>query len=161
MIEDKIVSREVARKKAEAWKKAGEKVVFTNGCFDLIHAGHVRYLEQARALGDHLIVGMNDDGSVRALKGPGRPIQSDSERAVVLAALASVDLVVLFSEERTVNLLKLLRPDVLVKGGDYTAESLYPAEREAVQSYGGKIVILPLQGPSTTAIIERIRALQA
>jgi rfaE bifunctional protein nucleotidyltransferase chain/domain len=157
MINDKIVSRGAAREMVEDWQQSGQTVVFTNGCFDLLHAGHVRYLEAARALGNRLVVAVNDDTSVKALKGEGRPIQPAAERTVILAALESVDLVVTFSEERTVNILNELRPDLLVKGGDYDLSSLFPAEREAVQAYGGKIAFIPLMGPSTTELIGRIR----
>lgn len=157
MISDKIVSREDAREIVQAWQDSGQTVVFTNGCFDLLHAGHVRYLEAARALGNRLIVAVNDDASVTSLKGEGRPIQPAAERAAIVAALESVDLVVTFSEERTVKLLEELHPDILVKGGDYTVESLYPAERKAVQDYGGEIKFIPLMGPSTTELIKRIK----
>ena len=157
MIGDKIVSRKTAQEMVQAWQGAGQKVVFTNGCFDLLHAGHVRYLEAARCLGNRLLVAVNDDASVTALKGEGRPIQPAAERAAILAALESVDLVVTFSEERTVKLLEELRPDILVKGGDYTVESLFPAEREAVQRHGGEIKFIPLMGPSTTELIARIK----
>jgi len=156
VIEDKIVSREAAVKKAQQWKAAGEKIVFTNGCFDLLHAGHVRYLEKAKALGNRLIVGLNDDESVRALKGKGRPLQPAEERAAIIAALESVDLVVVFAELTSAGLLEEIRPEVFVKGGDYTLETLNAVERETVQKHGGEIVILPLLGPSTTELIERI-----
>ncbi|NIM05482.1 MAG: D-glycero-beta-D-manno-heptose 1-phosphate adenylyltransferase [Armatimonadetes bacterium] len=158
MIEEKIVSRENARETLRAWQEAGKKVVFTNGCFDLIHAGHVRYLEKARALGDKLIVAVNDDDSVRQLKGPDRPIQPVTDRAMIIAALASVDLVVVFPELTTDNLLNLLRPDVLAKGGDYTMETLVASERDFVKSYGGEVIIIRrLDSTSTSGLVERIR----
>jgi D-beta-D-heptose 7-phosphate kinase / D-beta-D-heptose 1-phosphate adenosyltransferase len=157
MIADKIVSREEAKKRVQAWKAAGEKIIFANGCFDLLHAGHVRYLEQAKALGDRLIVAVNEDASVTALKGPTRPIQPIAERAAILAALESVDLVVPFAEERTVKLLEVLHPDVLVKGGDYTIDQLPAVETNYVKSYGGEVKLVPLLGPSTTELIQRIK----
>jgi D-beta-D-heptose 7-phosphate kinase/D-beta-D-heptose 1-phosphate adenosyltransferase len=158
MIEEKIVSREDARKRMDAWKKEGLKVVFTNGCFDLIHAGHVRYLERAKALGDRLVVGVNDDASVKALKGEGRPIQPVTDRAMIIAALASVDLVVVFPELTTDAILRALKPDVMAKGGDYTLETLVASERDFVKSYGGEVAIIPHMGPtSTTALVQRIR----
>ena len=157
MIADKIVTREEAKKRVQAWKAAGEKIVFANGCFDLLHAGHVRYLEQAKTLGNRLIVAINEDASVTALKGPSRPIQPVADRAAILAALASVDLVVTFGEERTVNLLEALHPDVLVKGGDYAFDELPVEETSFVLSYGGEVRLVPLLGPSTTELIKRIK----
>ena len=135
---------------------AGKKLVFTNGCFDLLHAGHVRYLQQARALGDALLVALNGDASVRALKGPTRPINTEADRAEVLAALACVDFVTVFQAERITDLARAIRPQVYAKGGDYTVESLDPSERAALQGAGAEIRILPLvPGKSTTAIIEK------
>ncbi|MEA3187700.1 MAG: D-glycero-beta-D-manno-heptose 1-phosphate adenylyltransferase [Chthoniobacter sp.] len=132
------------------------KLVFTNGCFDLLHVGHVRYLQAARALGDALLVAVNADASVRALKGEGRPINSEADRAEVLSALGCVDFVTIFSEERVTNLLRAVRPHLYVKGGDYTLDSLDAGERAALESVGARIEILPLvPGKSTTAIIER------
>ena len=129
----------------------------TNGCFDLLHAGHVSYLEQAAAHGDVLLVGCNGDESVRELKGPSRPLNAEGDRALVLAALASVGAVAIFPEKRAVNFLRLAKPDVYVKGGDYTPETLDADEREAVESAGGEIAIIPfLPGKSTTSIIERM-----
>lgn len=158
MIEEKIYSRNDAPAKVQQWKAANLTVVFTNGCFDLIHAGHVRYLEQARALGDKLVVGLNDDSSVTALKGPQRPIQKVTDRAAILAAFESVDMVVVFSELTTDALLQELRPDIMAKGGDYTMDTLVASERDFVLSYGGKIEIIPHMGPtSTTRIVQKIR----
>lgn len=140
------------------WRSQGENAVFTNGCFDLIHVGHVRYLQQARELGDHLVIGLNSDESVHELKGPSRPILPEEERAELLAALSCVDLVVMFSEKRVTNLLKVLQPEIYAKGGDYTPETLDPGERSAIESYGGKIVILPVvPGRSTSWIITKIK----
>jgi D-beta-D-heptose 7-phosphate kinase/D-beta-D-heptose 1-phosphate adenosyltransferase len=132
-----------------------ERVVFTNGCFDLLHLGHIHYLQQARALGERLVVGLNDDASVRRLKGAKRPLIPQDERARMLAALAYVDYVTVFSEPTPLELITLLRPDVLVKGGDYTPETV--VGRNEVEAYGGKVCIVPyVDGASTTAIIERI-----
>lgn len=134
----------------------GEKIVFTNGCFDILHAGHVTYLEQARAQGDRLIVGVNDDGSVTRLKGPGRPINSVDRRMAVLAGLGAVDWVVSFGEDTPERLLGEVRPDVLVKGGDYGVEQVVGAD--IVKAYGGEVRVLGLvENSSTTAIVEKIR----
>jgi D-glycero-beta-D-manno-heptose 1-phosphate adenylyltransferase len=131
----------------------------TNGCFDLLHAGHVAYLETARSFGDALLVGVNADASVRALKGPSRPLNNEQDRALVLAALAAVDRVCIFQEVRATDFLKFVSPDVYVKGGDYTLDTLDQEERRVVESGGGKIVIVPfVPGKSTTAIIERMAA---
>jgi D-beta-D-heptose 7-phosphate kinase/D-beta-D-heptose 1-phosphate adenosyltransferase len=140
----------VARLKAE-----GRRVVFTNGCFDLLHVGHVRYLQKARELGDVLVLALNTDDSVRRLKGPGRPIVPEHERASVLAALGCVDYVTLFAEETPLDLIARIRPDVLVKGGDYTPEQV--VGRELVEEHGGRVAIVPyLLGKSTTDLISRI-----
>ena len=141
----------------EALRKSGKCLVVTNGCFDLLHAGHVRYLERARRLGDALLVGLNGDASVRALKGAGRPIYGAADRTLVLGSLACVDAVCEFPETRAVRFLEIARPDQYVKGGDYTLETLDKEEREAVERYGGRVVILPyLAGRSTTETIEKI-----
>ena len=135
---------------------AGKKLVFTNGCFDLLHVGHVRYLQAARALGDALLVAVNGDESVRALKGLARPINSEEDRAEVLAALACVDFVTIFHTERVTELVRIIRPQVYAKGGDYTIASLDPGERTALEAAGAAIRILPLvPGKSTTGIIEK------
>jgi rfaE bifunctional protein nucleotidyltransferase chain/domain len=135
---------------------AGRKLVFTNGCFDLLHVGHVRYLQAARALGDALLVAVNGDASVRALKGPARPINSEEDRAEVLGALACVDCLTLFHTERVTELVRIIRPHVYAKGGDYTVESLDAGERGALEEVGAEIRILPLvPGKSTTSIIEK------
>jgi rfaE bifunctional protein nucleotidyltransferase chain/domain len=134
----------------------GKKVVFTNGVFDIIHAGHVQYLEQARELGDMLVVGLNSDNSARGLgKGPGRPVNSEEDRATVLRALRAVDVVVVFGEPTPERIIRALRPQVHVKGGDYKAEDL--PETAAVEEYGGEVRILPfLAGRSTTGILEKL-----
>ena len=142
-------------KKRRAAKKCREIVVFTNGCFDLLHPGHTRYLKDAKALGDHLIVAINSDKSVRTIKGAGRPIQSEQARAEVLAALEAVDWVTLFDEETPYNLIKLLEPDILVKGGDWAIEKIVGAD--LVEGSGGKVTAIPVtyEG-STSDIIEKI-----
>lgn len=135
---------------------AGKRMVLTNGCFDLLHVGHVRYLQQARALGDALVVAINSDASVRALKGPERPLNSESDRAEVLAALECVDFVTIFEGERLTPLIELLRPHLYAKGGDYTVESLDRSEYGALCSAGSEIHILPLvPGRSTTTLINK------
>lgn len=131
------------------------KVVFTNGVFDLLHPGHVDVLTAARALGDSLVVGLNTDASVRKLKGPDRPVRSESERAYVLAALEAVDAVVLFGEDTPLELVRALEPDVIAKGGDYTVDTIVGARE--VKARGGEAVVIPLTpGQSTTSIIEKL-----
>ena len=140
----------------EDLRARGLRLVFTNGCFDLLHVGHVRYLRQARALGDALLVAVNSDRSVRALKGAGRPLLSEGERAELLAALASVDFVTVFDDVSPRALIADLLPDVLVKGGDYALEEIHG--REEVEAAGGRVVSLPfVEGASTTNIIERLK----
>ena len=135
---------------------AGKSLVFTNGCFDLLHVGHVRYLQQARALGDALVVAVNGDESVRALKGPTRPINSELDRAEVLTALECVDFVVLFHTERVTELVREIRPHIYAKGGDYTVATLDPGERTALEEAGTQIEILSLvPGKSTTATLAK------
>ena len=139
--------------------REGRRMVFTNGCFDLLHVGHVRYLEQARALGDVLVVAINGDASVQALKGPTRPVQPEAERAEILAALKSVDHVVLFETERVTDLIRLIRPQVYAKGGDYTPDTLHPEERAALDQCGSEIAILPLvAGRSTSSTLARLQS---
>ena len=136
----------------------GKKIVFTNGVFDLLHPGHVRYLRQARQLGDALVVGLNSDRSVRAIKGPERPITAEDERAEIVAALACVDAVVVFDEETPHDLIAAIQPDVLVKGADWAADAI--VGRDIVEARGGRVVRVPVeQGHSTTAIIKKIKAL--
>lgn len=140
----------------ESARSRGMKIVFTNGCFDIIHAGHVSYLARARELGDCLVVGLNSDASVKRIKGPGRPVNSQYARAAVLGALACVDHVVVFEEDTPLSLIERVRPDVLVKGGDWAVENIVGAD--AVMSSGGKVMSIPFEdGYSTTAIIEKIR----
>ena len=141
----------------ETLRRAGRRLVATNGCFDLLHAGHVTYLEGARNQGDALLVGLNADVSVRSLKGPSRPLNPEQDRAVVLAALQCVDGVFIFAEPRAVRFLELAQPDVYVKGGDYTLDTLNPDERRAVEQAGGRIVLVPLvPGKSTTGLIQKM-----
>ena len=135
----------------------GKSLVVTNGCFDLLHAGHVHYLAQAKEQGDCLLIGLNGDQSVSELKGPTRPINPEGDRALVLAALASVDADCVFSEKRATRFLKKVHPDIYVKGGDYTLETLDADERQVVLSHGGGIVFIPfLEGRSTSQIIHRM-----
>jgi rfaE bifunctional protein nucleotidyltransferase chain/domain len=145
-----------AEQRVDDWKRAGKRVVFTNGCFDLLHPGHICYLRAARELGDALIIGLNDDDSIRRLKGPSRPINPLDDRACMLAALKPVDMVVPFSEDTPLNLISALMPDVLVKGGDYTPEQIVGSD--VVRENGGEVVVIPFKdGHSTTNLIARIR----
>jgi len=141
----------------EARRRLGQRIVFTNGVFDLLHPGHVRYLQAARREGDVLVVGINSDRSVRANKGPSRPIMPEHERAEVLEALACVDAVVVFDEETPALIIEALQPDVLVKGADWAADAI--VGRDTVEGRGGKVVRMPIEsGWSTSAIIERARS---
>jgi len=143
---------------ADAQRRAGRRVVFTNGVFDILHPGHIRYLRQARALGDVLVVGLNGDASVRRNKGPERPINSQDERAEILAALEPVDAVVIFDEDTPDQIIKAVQPDVLVKGADWAEEAI--VGRDTVEARGGRVVRVPVeQGFSTSAMVERIKAL--
>jgi rfaE bifunctional protein nucleotidyltransferase chain/domain len=143
-----------------AMRTSGRKLVVTNGCFDILHLGHVTYLESARNFGDALLVGVNGDEATRQLKGPGRPVNVEADRAAVLAALASVDGVCIFAEIAATRFLSVARPDIYVKGGDYTLDTLNQDERRAVESAGGKIVIIPfVPGKSTTALLKKISRL--
>ena len=156
-VANKIVGIEEAADRARQLQASGGKVVFTNGCFDLLHAGHVRYLGQARGMGDMLIVGLNSDDSVRSLeKSPERPLVPQEQRAEVLAGLAAVDLVVIFAEPTPADLIRAIEPDVLVKGGDWPVETIVGAKD--VQARGGQVISIPLvEGLSTTDMVERIR----
>jgi rfaE bifunctional protein nucleotidyltransferase chain/domain len=137
----------------------GQKLVLTNGCFDLLHPGHVRYLQGARGLGQALVVALNGDESVRALKGPSRPVNEERDRAEVLAALACVDFVTIFHEPRVTGVIRTIKPHVYAKGGDYTPESLDPGERAALEEVGSEIRILPLvPGKSTTGILAKLNS---
>lgn len=151
----KIVSFAKAKERVDQAKARGRRVVFTNGCFDLLHIGHVRYLQEARALGDLLVLGLNTDASIRRLKGPQRPLIQEDERAHILAALDCIDLVVLFDQDTPLELITLLQPDILVKGGDYQASGV--VGREVVEVAGGRVEIIPLVGGrSTTSLVEKI-----
>ena len=152
----KILSIEEMLVERERLRARGERVVFTNGVFDLLHVGHVRYLAQARALGDVLVVAINSDRSVRELKGPDRPVFDEGERAEILAALRNVDYVVIFDNVSPRSLISQLLPDVLVKGGDYRLHEIHG--REEVEAAGGRVVSLPfVDGASTTTLIERMK----
>ena len=155
----KILTWQDARRTVRQVQARARKVVFTNGCFDLLHVGHVRYLQAARALGDFLVLGLNDDASVRRLgKGPGRPLIPEAERAEILAALACVDAVVIFSQDTPLELIHTLRPDVLVKGGDYTPEGI--VGRSEVLSWGGEVHVIPfVPDKSTSSLIAQIKQL--
>ncbi|MDA0293141.1 MAG: adenylyltransferase/cytidyltransferase family protein [Verrucomicrobia bacterium] len=153
----RILTAEALSGVRDQMERAGQKLVFTNGCFDLLHAGHVRYLQQARELGHALAVGLNSDRSVRELKGEGRPINAEDDRAEVVAALGCVDYVVIFDGKRATDLLRAVRPQVYAKGGDYTPESLDPDERAILAAADAEVQILPLlPGRSTTAVLERM-----
>ena len=156
-MDEKIIKRETLKEKVQALKRAGKSIVFTNGCFDFLHVGHVRYLKAAKAQGDVLVVGLNSDGSVRKIKGPRRPVVPEDERAEILASLACVDFVTLFDEPDPAMLIRLLMPDVLVKGADWATEAI--VGRDIVESAGGRVVRIPLtEGVSTSGMIEKIIA---
>ena len=153
---EKILSPGEMLRERQRLRATGSRLVFTNGVFDLLHVGHVRYLSQARALGDALVVAINSDRTVRELKGPDRPIFDQTERAEILAALKHVDYVTIFDDVSPRSLIATLLPDVLVKGGDYQLDQIHG--REEVEAAGGKVVSLPfVQGASTTALIERMK----
>jgi rfaE bifunctional protein nucleotidyltransferase chain/domain len=157
---EKILSWEQLPAWRAALRARGQKLVVTNGCFDVLHAGHVAYLETARSYGDALLVGLNSDASTRQLKGPSRPVNPQEDRARVLAALECVSAVCIFEEKTATRFLAAAQPDIYVKGGDYTLETLNPDERRAVETAGGKIIIIPfVPGKSTTALLEKISRL--
>jgi len=156
-MDEKIIKRAALKEKVQALKKAGRSIVFTNGCFDFLHVGHVRYLKAAKAQGDVLVVGLNSDGSVRKIKGPRRPVVPEHERAEILASLACVDFVTLFDEPDPAMLIRFLMPDVLVKGADWATDAI--VGRDIVESAGGRVVRIPLtEGVSTSGMIEKIIA---
>jgi rfaE bifunctional protein nucleotidyltransferase chain/domain len=156
----KMVSWDALPEWRAAMRASGRKLVVTNGCFDLLHLGHVTYLEAARNHGDALLVGINSDSSVVDLKGPGRPINQEDDRASVVAALESVDGVCIFSDRSANRFLERAQPDIYIKGGDYTLDTLNQEERRTVEGAGGKIVIIPVvPGKSTTATLKRIASL--
>ena len=149
-----LISRQILAEVCQELRSANKKVVFTNGCFDILHSGHVTYLSAAKKLGDVLIIGLNTDASVKRLKGGNRPVNSENDRAVVINALRSVDYVVYFDEDTPLELITLLKPDVLVKGGDYTPETIVGAD--TVLRDRGSVIVIPLvAGKSTTSIIQR------
>jgi D-glycero-beta-D-manno-heptose 1-phosphate adenylyltransferase len=155
-IESKTGNENVLMQKLLLWRFHNDKIVFTNGCFDLLHAGHVQYLAQARSLGNRLVLGLNSDASVRQLKGNHRPINDEKTRSFVLAALEIIDFVVIFDEETPIELIQKIQPDVLVKGGDYTIDSIVGAAH--VLKNGGEVKVLSfLEGYSTTNIEQKIR----
>jgi rfaE bifunctional protein nucleotidyltransferase chain/domain len=155
---NKLIDLGKLSKISDELRAAGKTVVATNGCFDLLHVGHIRYLQKARTFGDVLIVGVNGDASVRKLKGTARPITDERDRAEILAALECVDLVVIFSDERAVKFLEAASPAVYVKGGDYTPDTLNSEERSILAKVGAKIEIIPFEkGYSTSILIDRLR----
>ncbi len=157
MTASKVLTEALLSEHCRRLRRRGRTTVFTNGCFDLLHPGHVSYLEAARGLGDALIVAVNSDRSVQALKGQGRPIAPEQDRARLLAALACVDYVTIFDDDTAARLLSALRPDTYVKGGDYAHDA--PVEAPVVQAYGGRVHILPLAaGYSTTDLVARIKS---
>jgi rfaE bifunctional protein nucleotidyltransferase chain/domain len=160
LLTDKLIPADHLPAWRAALRSSGRRLVVTNGCFDLLHAGHISYLSAARALGDALLIGLNSDVSVRELKGASRPLNPEADRALVLAALAAVDAVSIFPERSAARFLERAQPDIYVKGGDYTLDTINQQERHIVESAGGQIVILPLvPGRSTTALLEKIARL--
>ncbi len=152
---DKVKTQDELIPILDRLKKQGKKVVFTNGCFDILHVGHVRYLKDAKGYGDILVVAVNSDSSVKSIKGAKRPIVSQSERAEVVAALEMVDYVTMFDEDTPYNIIKKLQPDVLIKGGDWTIDKI--VGRDIVEARGGRVIAIPfIEGASTTGIVERI-----
>jgi D-beta-D-heptose 7-phosphate kinase/D-beta-D-heptose 1-phosphate adenosyltransferase len=155
-IQEKFVTLDELQKRIAQWRILGKKVAFTNGCFDILHPGHIASLMEAAQQGDYLVIGLNSDASVKRLKGPNRPVNTQESRALVLAALAMVDAVILFEEDTPLELIQKIMPDVLVKGGDYTVEQIAGAKE--VIANGGKVVINPIvEGFSTTNIIEKFK----
>ena len=155
-IKDKIFDLDSLKNKVISWKENGHKIVFTNGCFDIMHKGHIEVLSKSSDLGDKLIVGLNSDSSVQKLKGNSRPIIDENSRAIALAALSFVDAIVLFSEETPINLISTLNPDILAKGGDYKIRTI--VGHEIVQKNGGEVILIPfVDGFSSTNIINKIK----
>ena len=153
---NKIYSREKLKDKIDGLREKGKKIVFTNGCFDILHVGHTRYLKEAKKQGDILVLGLNSDESVRSLKGEKRPLTPENERADVIASLESVDYVTIFHELTPFELIEYLKPNVLVKGGDWEEKDV--VGRKSVETWGGKVVIIPeIKGASTTNIIEKVK----
>ena len=154
VLENKIVTREQLRERVSDWRKAGERITLANGCFDLLHVGHVRYLQAAKQLGGRLVVAINSDESVRGLKGPDRPLMPENERAEILSALQDVDAVVIFSEPDVCALIREVRPDVQAKGTDYTADTV--PERDVVRECGGRVAIVG--DPKDHSVTEIVRS---
>ena len=156
-IKTKIFSREQIKNQCNIWRFKEKKIVFTNGCFDILHLGHIDYLTRAADLGSVLLIGLNSDTSVRAIKGPGRPINNEEARAIILTALSFVTGVTIFDEETPYELIKTVQPDILVKGADYSVEEI--AGFDIVQAHGGKVVTIPLtEGYSTSGLIAKIKS---
>ena len=154
---DKILSVEGLAKWRDGLRRKSQRLVVTNGCFDVLHSGHVTYLEAARHQGDALLVGVNSDAAVRELKGPNRPVNSENDRAIVVAALQCVDAVFIFRERDAVKFLQTVQPEIYVKGGDYTIDTINQDERRLIESSGGKIVLLAhVPGKSTTALLQKL-----
>ena len=155
---NKILERETLRNKLEALRKKGKKIAFTNGCFDILHVGHVRYLREAKKTADVLVLALNSDSSVRSIKGEKRPLVSEQERAEVLAALEFIDFVTIFPELTPLELINYLKPDILIKGGDWPEEKV--VGREEIKKWGGRVAIIPeIEGKSTTNVVEKIKSL--
>jgi rfaE bifunctional protein nucleotidyltransferase chain/domain len=155
---NKILEREALQIKLEKLRKKEKKIAFTNGCFDILHVGHVRYLREAKKTADVLVVALNSDSSVRSIKGDKRPLMTEKERAEILAALEFIDFVTIFPELTPLELIQCLKPDVLIKGGDWPEDKV--VGREEVKKWGGKVAIIPeVEGKSTTNIVEKIRNL--
>lgn len=155
---NKILERNVLKNKLEELRKEGKKIAFTNGCFDILHAGHIRYLREAKKTADVLVLALNSDSSVRAIKGEKRPLMSEEERAEILAALEFIDFVTIFQELTPLELINYLKPDILIKGGDWPEEKVIG--REEIKKWGGRVAIIPeVEGKSTTNIVEKIKKL--
>jgi D-beta-D-heptose 7-phosphate kinase/D-beta-D-heptose 1-phosphate adenosyltransferase len=155
---NKILERNVLKNKLEELRQKGKKIAFTNGCFDILHAGHIRYLREAKKTADVLVLALNSDSSVRAIKGEKRPLMSEEERAEILAALEFIDFVTIFQELTPLELINYLKPDILIKGGDWPEEKVIG--REEIKKWGGRVAIIPeVEGKSTTNIVEKIKKL--
>ena len=157
-IKSKLFSIEELKDKIDTWRENGDKIIFTNGCFDIVHKGHIEVLAKTADLGNKLIIALNSDNSIKKNKGSNRPIVDEQARAFLLASLFFVDAIILFSEETPINLIKILKPDVLAKGGDYKIETIIGYKE--VKNYNGKVVLVPfIDGYSTTNIIEKIKSI--
>ncbi|HEX7416351.1 MAG TPA: D-glycero-beta-D-manno-heptose 1-phosphate adenylyltransferase [Smithellaceae bacterium] len=155
---NKILERNVLKNKLEELRREGKKIAFTNGCFDILHVGHIRYLREAKKTADVLVLALNSDSSVRAIKGEKRPLMSEEERAEILAALEFIDFVTIFQELTPLELINYLKPDILIKGGDWPEEKVIG--REEIKKWGGRVAIIPeVEGKSTTNIVEKIKKL--